>query len=199
MCSSLALFLVIAGSVFCSAPGFNLNNAKVPTSEKAELKNELLGFFKLSTAAVFTSAVFPSIASAYGAIDEKSKKKKLTIQETDDGVKYIMQKKGEGPYPNPGDFVAIDYDAFLKNGTMFDSTIGKGKKSISFRIGQKQVIPGIESVLNYMQPGGELTCTIPAALAYGSKGVCIKDGCIVPPGEDLKYYIKLKSVGAGYN
>lgn len=38
----------------------------------------------------------------------------------------------------------------------------------------KQVIPGIESVLEYMQPGGEVTCTIPAKFAYGEKGICIE-------------------------
>ena len=37
-----------------------------------------------------------------------------------------------------------------------------------------QVIPGIESVLEYMQPGGEVTCTIPAKYAYGEKGICIE-------------------------
>ena len=44
-----------------------------------------------------------------------------------------------------------------------------------------------------------MTCTIPAEYGYGKKGVCLPDGCIVPPNETLKYFIKLKSVGAGYN
>ena len=116
------------------------------------------------------------------------------------GIKYIELKKGTGNYPNNGDFIAIDYNAFLNNGTMFDTTIGKGKKALSFRYGKKQIIPGIESVLGYMQAGGEVTCTIPAEFAYGSKGVCIvNEGCIVPPNEPLKYFLRLKSVGAGYN
>jgi FKBP-type peptidyl-prolyl cis-trans isomerase len=46
-------------------------------------------------------------------------------------------KKGEGSYPSEGDYIAIDYNAFLKNGTLFDTTIGKGKKSLSFRYGKK--------------------------------------------------------------
>ena len=51
-----------------------------------------------------------------------------------------------------------------------------------------------------MSLGSEVTCTIPAEYGYGKKGVCIgNEGCIVPPNETLKYYIKLKSVGAGYN
>lgn len=46
------------------------------------------------------------------------------------------------------------------------------------------------------------TCNIPAKYAYGAKGVCIegeKGGCLIPPNEDLKYAVKLLSVGAGYN
>ena len=46
-------------------------------------------------------------------------------------------KKGSGAYPSEGDYVAIDYNAFLNNGTLFDTTIGKGKKALSFRYGKK--------------------------------------------------------------
>ena len=45
---------------------------------------------------------------------------------------------------------------------------------ITFQLHCPQVIPGIESVLEYMQPGGEVTCTIPAKYAYGEKGICIE-------------------------
>lgn len=109
-------------------------------------------------------------------------------------------KQGNGPYPNDGDFVTIVYTAYLNNGTVFDDINVKGRKPLSFRIGQKQIIKGVEDVLFLMQPGAERTCTIPAALAYGSKGVKLPSGDIlVPPDETLRYYIKLKSVGAGYN
>lgn len=52
-----------------------------------------------------------------------------------------------------------------------------------------------------MQAGGEVTCTIPSKLAYGEKGICLPNnqGCIVPPNETLKYVLKLRNVGAGYN
>ncbi len=71
---------------------------------------------------------------------------------------------------------------------------------MSFRLGKKQVIPGIESVVEFMQPGGEVTCTIPSQYGYGTKGVCVEgQGCLVPPNENLKYVIKLVSAGAGYN
>lgn len=153
----------------------------------------------LKGAATIGSVV--AMASKANAAETKPKKaKKPKILETDEGIKYLVVKKGSGPYPNPGDFVVINYSAFLKNGTMFDSTELKGRKPLSFRYGQKQVIPGVEAVLNFMQPGAEYTCTIPAQYAYGSKGVCIEgEGCLVPPDSDLNYVIKLLQVGAGYN
>lgn len=59
---------------------------------------------------------------------------------------------------------------FLSDGKVFDSTETKGRKPLSFRFGQKQVIPGLESVIENLQAGGEATCNIPAKYAYGEKG-----------------------------
>jgi FKBP-type peptidyl-prolyl cis-trans isomerase len=62
------------------------------------------------------------------------------------------------------------------------------------------IIVGIEEVLKEMRAGGEITCTIPAKLAYGSRGVCIEgQGCLVEPNTNLNYVIKLKNVAAGFN
>jgi len=148
------------------------------------------------------SAVTTLMGSMQVLADEpKKKSKKPKVKETDLGINYIELKKGSGPYPGQGDFVVVDYTAFLNNGTVFDSTEIKGRKQLSFRFGMNQTIPGVESVLSYMQPGGEATCTIPPKYAYGSKGVCLPNGgeCLVPPDETLKYVLKLRNVGAGYN
>jgi len=158
-----------------------------------------------ATAAVVAASPLVSLAADNNDDATKPKKaKKVKVLETDLGIPYIVVKKGSGSYPNPGDFVVITYTGFLSDGTVFDSTEGKGKKAKAFRFGQKQVIPGIESVVELMQPGGEVTCSIPSKYAYGTKGVCVdtKEGqkeCLVKPNEDLKYVIKLKTVGAGYN
>ena len=109
-------------------------------------------------------------------------------------------KKGLGPFPETGDFVVIDYTGFLSNGTLFDSTESKGRKPLSFRIGKNQFISGVEDVLSYMRVGGEATCIIPSMYAFGVKGICLPDqGCLVPPNENVKYVIKLRNLGVGYN
>lgn len=68
-----------------------------------------------------------------------------------------------------------------------------------FQMGQRQVIPGLEIAISSMQPGGERKAVVPAALAYGDKGVCVpgqdgKDECLVPPGERLGFDVKLVRV-----
>lgn len=156
----------------------------------------------LSTLLALSALTAPA-ARADSETQPKKTKKPKVLETPDLGIKYIEITKGSGPFPNPGDFVIISYTAFLSNGTVFDSTEVKGRKPLSFRFGQKQIISGLESVVGEMQPGGQTTCNIPAKYAYGSKGVCIeKDGdktCLVPPNEDLKYAVKLISLGAGYN
>ena len=55
---------------------------------------------------------------------------------------------------------------------------------MAFQLGSRQVISGIEEVVEYMKPGQEVQAFIPSKLAYGSKGVCTEDGeCLIPPGK----------------
>lgn len=162
---------------------------------KAATAGVLLGGLSVAGAAVADST--PVSASGQEQVAAK-KAKKVKVLETDQGIPYVVLKKGDGLYPNPGDFVVINYIGFLPDGRVFDET--HEKKSLSFRMGQKQVIPGLESVIELLSAGSEATINIPAKYAYGSKGVCTEKGeCLIPPNTDLKYFVRLKRVGAGYN
>jgi FKBP-type peptidyl-prolyl cis-trans isomerase len=128
------------------------------------------------------------------------------VQTTKNGIKYATVKPGACPvsdftgklgtcYPADEKYVVIDYTAFLPSGEVFDTTEKKGGKPLAFRMGSKQTIPGVEEVIKYMTTGEEVQALIPARLAYGDKGVCTEAGeCLVPPGTNLKYYIKLLKV-----
>lgn len=63
-------------------------------------------------------------------------------------------------------------------------------------MGQRQVIPGMETAISSMKPGGERRVVVPADLAYGEKGVCLQNSgeCLVPPNERLGYDITLLRV-----
>jgi len=149
-------------------------------------------------ASVATATVMAGAAVAGAEEQAAAKKKKVKVLETDSGIPYVVLKKGDGAYPNPGDFVVINYIGFLPDGTVFDDT--HEKKALSFRMGQKQVIPGLESVIEMLSAGSEVTTNIPSKFAYGAKGVCTTTGeCLIKPNTDLKYFVRLKRVGAGYN
>ena len=187
----------------------HLSSPKSPTEQFSADIATTSKYLVAGTAALVIQTAFPSVSQAYGDADAllrekknkaKPKKEEIVTSETDLGIPYRISKKGTGAFPNPGDFVLISYTGFLSDGTVFDTTEGKGKKALGFRMGQKQVIPGLESVIEMLQAGSEATCVIPAKYAYGNKGVCIKDGeCLIPPNETLRYAIKVKTVGAGYN
>lgn len=62
-------------------------------------------------------------------------------------------------------------------------------------LARPQVIQGLEDVVLEMLPGQEVQALIPAALAYGVKGVCAENGeCLIPSNTNLKYFIRLKKI-----
>ncbi|GAB5030541.1 peptidylprolyl isomerase [Nannochloropsis oceanica] len=148
-------------------------------------------------------AVGGGTATAFGlplgaSAEEPVKVRKVNpnkIRETANGVKYFDVKVGEGASPREGNYVIITYIGQLSDGTIFDGLHGPGKKPLAFKLGAKQVIPGLEEALLGMQPGGERQCLVPAELAFGEKGVCTDKGeCLVPPNSNVKYDVTLKRV-----
>ena len=180
-------------------PVMRIDPSPVSSADRSKLGVESSARRVLGVTSVVASLIaFPQLSDAYGVVEEpvKKKKNKLKVGETDKGIKYIDLKEGSGPFPQSGDLIAINYIGFKKDGTQFDSQYSK--KNLSFKFGANQIIPGIEDVLETMRPGAQRSCTIPAKYAYGDKGICVKDGCIVEPGEDLKFVITLNRVAAGY-
>lgn len=152
------------------------------------------GFFQAVTA---SAAVVATPALGAQTVDPSS------IKTTLGGVKYVVSKEGTCPAADPtglagscipkqGSFCVIDYTGFLPDGTVFDTTERKGGKPLAFKLGEKQVIVGLEQLVSQMKPGEEVNALVPAELAYGSKGVCTDDGeCLIKPDSNLKYFVRL--------
>jgi FKBP-type peptidyl-prolyl cis-trans isomerase FkpA len=70
---------------------------------------------------------------------------------------------GKGPLIGEMDGVLIEYTGRLEDGTIFDSTEGRGPAPILVM----QVVPGFKKALIQMQQGGRYKIVIPARLAYG--------------------------------
>ncbi|KAI1266782.1 hypothetical protein F5Y18DRAFT_380372 [Xylariaceae sp. FL1019] len=103
------------------------------------------------------------------------------------GVTVDDRKIGTGRVVKKGNKVEVRYIGKLTNGKVFDSN--KKGKPFSFSAGSGEVIKGWDIGVQGMSVGGERRLTIPAHLAYGSKGV---PG--IPGNSTLVFDIKLLGI-----
>jgi peptidylprolyl isomerase len=141
-----------------------------------------------------------ALEKARKASEEQARKAKATqlayikenwpnAQETDEGIRYVVRKEGDGPRPEKGDTVAVHYSGYLTNGTPFETTENQ-EKPVQFQVGVGQVIPGWDAVLMQMREGGKRTAIIPPDMAYGSQGVPNR----IPPHSFLIFEVHLVEV-----
>jgi uncharacterized damage-inducible protein DinB len=98
--------------------------------------------------------------------------------------RYVDVKPGDGALAQPGEQYTVHYTGWLRNGTKFDSSIGK--KPLEFVQGRRQVIAGWEMGFEGMHAGGKRRLFIPYQLAYGEQG----RGSI-PPKAELIFDVEL--------
>jgi FKBP-type peptidyl-prolyl cis-trans isomerase FkpA len=79
------------------------------------------------------------------------------------GVRVKTLAPGSGPTITADDGVLIEYEGKLDDGTVFDSSAGRGPAF--FPVGG--VVPGFSQALQKMQKGGRYEFTLPSDLAYG--------------------------------
>lgn len=109
---------------------------------------------------------------------------------TDSGLQYLILKPGDGPAPQPGDTVEVDYTGWLKNGTPFDSSIERGQP-IRFILGTGRVIAGWDEGMALLKQGAKALLVIPSDLGYGPVG----QGSI-PGNATLYFQVELLKVDA---
>jgi len=113
------------------------------------------------------------------------------IQTTEQGVEYVVIKKGPGEsgFPSPADKVTVNYAGRLaETGEEFDSSYERGEPA-SFRL--NQVIPGWTDGLQKMQVGDEFMFRIPSDLGYGPMGAGNGE---IPPNADLMFRVALLEI-----
>ena len=87
---------------------------------------------------------------------------------TKSGLKYVDVKVGAGAEAKAGDKVTVHYTGRLKDGTQFDSSVGK--KPFTFTIDAREVIKGWDEGVAGMKEGGKRKLIIPPELGYGARG-----------------------------
>lgn len=104
------------------------------------------------------------------------------------GLQYKVLQSGPagGESPDSNDLVRVDYEGSLTDGTVFDSSIEKGRPFVTT---PEQVVPGWTEALQRMKVGDEWMLYVPPALGYGEQSAGR-----IPPNSVLVFRIKLLDV-----
>jgi FKBP-type peptidyl-prolyl cis-trans isomerase len=103
------------------------------------------------------------------------------------GLQYMVLKEGYGPSPELNESVTVQYHGTLIDGTVFDSSIEKGKP-LTFDV--NQVISGWQEALQLMPQGAKWRVFIPSHLGYGARGL----GSKIKPNSVLIFEMELISI-----
>ncbi|MCD6065246.1 MAG: ppiB [Bacteroidetes bacterium] len=122
---------------------------------------------------------------AMEAANKEVNEKYGTAKTTASGLRYIIEKEGEGSSPAATSTVTIHYTGTFLNGTKFDSSVDKGQPA-TFPL--QRLIPGWIEGLQLIKPGGKIKLIIPPNLGWGAQGA----GAI-PPNSWTVFDIELFS------
>ena len=106
---------------------------------------------------------------------------------TASGLQFRTILAGSGPAIKDMDGVLIEYEGRLIDGTIFDSSEGRGPQPVI----PAQMIPGFREALLKMQEGGRYHLVVPAEMAYGSES---PPGSPIPPNSDLEFDVQVTEV-----
>ena len=160
--------------------------AAASKGDKAEVD---MGVYQAKIQEVFKArmdAVAAKEKEAGSAFVEKFVKDENATK-TASGLAYKVIKEGTGATPTAEDTVEVHYHGTLTDGTVFDSSVERGK-TISFPL--NRVIKGWTEGLQTMKEGGKTKFVIPADLAYGENGAPPK----IPGGATLVFEVELFKV-----
>ena len=103
---------------------------------------------------------------------------------TESGLQYQVLTKGTGEdHPSATDVVKVHYHGTLTDGTVFDSSVARGKP---IEFGLNQVIKGWTEGLQLMVEGEKTRLYIPSELGYGNR-----PAGSIPAGSTLIFDVEL--------
>lgn len=134
-----------------------------------------------------TPTVIAEIASPSASAPERGTDSDYDT--TESGLKYRDIKVGDGDSPEKRQLVSVHYTGTLPNGKKFDSSLDRGEP-FTFPVGAGRVIKGWDEGVATMKVGGKRELVIPAALAYGDRGV----PGVIPPNSTLIFEVELLDI-----
>ena len=113
------------------------------------------------------------------------------------GLEYIESRVGSGTAAAWCQAATFQYDAFLADGTLWDTSAGLTSPYIM--VPGMGNLPGLEQGIIGMRPGGQRHLIIPTSLGFGNTLVRFHSQSgtttLIPPGSMLFYDITLVSAG----
>jgi len=149
--------------VIGQAIGDVLSGAKLKLSD-ADMK-AVMAAFRVKMAAERKAAVTKNKVAG-DAFRAKNKTRK-GVKTLANGMQYEIMKEGKGAKPKATDTVIVHYHGTLIDGTVFDSSVKRGKPA-TFPV--NGVIQGWQKILPMMPAGSKWKVVIPPELAYGPRG-----------------------------
>ncbi len=132
---------------------------------------------------------------------------KAQAKELESGLKYTILEEGEGPQPQQGDTVRVNYKGYLSSGDLFDTNIAEVAEEAGTLNERRQqmggyapmpmlyskdapMIPGFKEGVQQMQVGDKAVLFIPSHLGYGDRGA----PPVIPPSADLIFEVELVDI-----
>lgn len=122
-------------------------------------------------------------------INQYLAKNSITANKASSGVFYKIDRPGTGANAAPDQGLLLHYNAYLLNGTKFESTYDSGAPR-TCQLGRSTLPKGLELGLRYFNKGAKGRIWIPSPLAYGEKGLPPK----IPANAILMYEIEVVDV-----
>ncbi len=136
------------------------------------------------------------------AIEAYAAEKGLTVQKTENGLYYVIEREGTGDATTPGTTMYVNYAGYLVDGTLFDTSWpeiaktnkifqeGRPYEPLPVNVGMGQVIPGWDEGLLLLKKGSKAKFLIPSPLAYGEAGA----GALIPANSILIFDVEVTDV-----
>ncbi|XP_027349743.1 peptidyl-prolyl cis-trans isomerase FKBP19, chloroplastic isoform X2 [Abrus precatorius] len=157
--------------ICCCAPSFQRRN--VLLSSIATVAGT---FCANSDTRIALAAEFADMPALRGKDYGKTKMRYPDYTETESGLQYKDLRPGNGPKPNIGETVVVDWDGYTigyygrifeaRNKTKGGSFEGDDKDFFKFKIGSNEVIPAFEEAVSGMALGGIRRIIVPPELGY---------------------------------
>ncbi len=110
------------------------------------------------------------------------------MENSESGLWYMIYEEGNGKKIQYGDFVRVDYEIRLLDGTLLSSS-ESGKAKV-IHVGRDEEVKGLHEGLQYLSKGDKARFIIPPHLAHGLIG----DGERIPARSILYYEIEILEV-----